>query len=108
MVLSPFLLGVGLLDQFHNRLESLRIGHGHVGQNLAVQLDVGLQQAGDELAVAQAERTDGGVDADDPQPAEIALAVVAVAVGVDAGADEIFLGGTQQAATAADVSASPS
>ena len=30
------------------------IGHGHIGQNLAVQFDVGLIQSGDELAVAQA------------------------------------------------------
>ena len=49
-------------------------------------------------------RADGGVDAHDPEPAEIALAVVAIAVGVDAGADEVFFGGSRQAATAADVS----
>ena len=55
------------------------------GQRLAVQLDAGPLQAGDELAVAQAAHPAGGVDADDPQPAELALADPAVAEGVDAG-----------------------
>src|SRR5207253_6791875 len=43
---------------------------------------------GDEFAVAQAAGAAGGVDADDPEPAEIALADAAVAEGEDAGADQ--------------------
>ena len=64
---------------------------------------LGLLQAVDELAVAQAALADGGVDADDPQLAELALADAAIAKGVDAGANQRFLGGAEQAAAAAAI-----
>jgi hypothetical protein len=104
LAVERFLLGNGRLDQSHNRLEALGIGDGHVGEDLAIEFDVGLEQSGDEFAVAEAQRADGGVDARDPEPAEISLSVAAIAVGVDAGADEVFFGGSGEASTAADVS----
>src|SRR5690606_35082657 len=55
-------------------------------QVLAVDLDAGLVQAVDQLAVGEPVLARGGVDARDPQAAEIALALLAVAIGVDPGA----------------------
>src|SRR5919112_4261867 len=60
--------------------ERLGVAHGDVGQHLAVELDAGQLEAVDERAVAQAILARGGVDAHDPQAAEVALAVAAVAV----------------------------
>src|SRR5262249_25414627 len=50
-----------------------------VRQDLPVNLDVCLLQALDEPAVGPALTPDGRVDADDPQAAELALALLAVA-----------------------------
>src|SRR5690606_27491339 len=66
----------------HQSGESLRLMDGHVGQHLAVDLDAGLVQAVDEAAVGQAVLTHRSVDALDPQGAEVALAGLAVAIGV--------------------------
>ncbi len=66
----------------HERGECLRLVDRHVGQDLAVDLDAGLVQAVDETAIGQAVLADGGVDALDPERAEIALAALAVAVGI--------------------------
>ena len=71
-----------LIDE---RLEGVRFADGDVGQNLAVDLDAGLVQAVDEAAVGEAFFTHGGVDALDPQGAEVALLNLAVAIGVLAG-----------------------
>src|SRR5918992_364615 len=72
--------------------EGLRVAHGDVGQHLAVDLDTGLLQAVHELAVRHALLASGGVDADDPQPPEVALAVTAVAIGVGVGLEQGLLG----------------
>src|SRR4051812_49918972 len=61
--------------------EGLGVAHGDVSQHLAVELDAGELQAVDEGAVAHAVLARSGVDADDPQAAEVALAVAAVAGG---------------------------
>ena len=55
---------------------------GDGGQHLAVHLDAGLLQPGDEARVGQAVLAHRGVDALDPQAAELALLVAPVAVGV--------------------------
>src|SRR3954453_9199888 len=71
--------------------ERLSVADGDVGQHLAVELDLGQAQAVHELAVAHALLAGGGVDALDPQAAEVALAVLAVAVGVRAGLEQLLL-----------------
>src|SRR6185437_7718675 len=55
--------------------------HGDVGQDLAVERDAGELQAVHELAVADLVLAGGGADADDPELAELALALLAPAVG---------------------------
>src|SRR4051794_10132394 len=72
--------------------EGLGVAHGDVGEALAVELDAGQLQAVHERAVAHAVLARGGVDAGDPQAAEVALAVAAVAVRVGVRLDERFLG----------------
>src|SRR5665648_13250 len=79
----------GSLDE---ALEGLRLVHGHIGQHLAVELDPGLFQAVDQLAVSRAIGPRGGVDALDPQGAEGALPHLAVAIGVLAGLVDGLLG----------------
>src|SRR5205085_9690059 len=80
--------GQVLPGQLDDLGERVRVVDGQVGQGLAVEFDQGPLEAGHELAVAQAARPAGGVDADDPQPPEQALAHPAVAEGVDARPDQ--------------------
>lgn len=70
------------LDFVYDCLESLGVVEGEVGQHLAVDLDASLVDEAHELGVAQVVHTGCGVDALDPQGAEVALLVLAVAVGV--------------------------
>src|SRR5207247_3224393 len=57
------------------------VAHRQVGEELAVDLDVGALEARDERAVREPVDASRGVDARDPQPAEIALAIAPVLVG---------------------------
>src|SRR5678816_4798834 len=78
-----------------------RIVDGHVGKDLAVDVDLRLLQAGHELAVGHAEAAGRGVDARDPELAEDALLGAAVAIGVLPGAHDRFLGDTKDVLAAA-------
>ena len=60
----------------------MRIVQSEVGEDLAVDLDAGLRQLVDELAVVHVVLTHGGVDTDNPQAAEFALLVSSVAISV--------------------------
>src|ERR671923_581835 len=72
--------------------EGLGVADGDVGQDLAVEVDAGELEAVDERAVAHAVLPRGGVDADDPQAAEVALAIAPVAIGVGVGLHDRLLG----------------
>src|ERR1035441_2166379 len=72
---------LSLLDALNDRGKSGGFVHGQISQNLAVDFDLGLGQRFDEAAVGQVERPDGGVDADNPEVAEVALAGLAIAIG---------------------------
>src|SRR5262245_60576227 len=71
--------GLGLL---HQGVEGGRLAGGEISHHLAVHGDAGLLDAGDELRVGEAMGAGAGVDALDPEGAEIALLVAAVAIGV--------------------------
>lgn len=73
---------LGSLHSFHDLGKGCRIGDGHVSKNLAVQLDARLGKLVNELAVADAEFTNSGIEADNPQRAEVTLLVAAVSVGI--------------------------
>jgi len=72
-------------------LKGLGVADGGFGQGLAVEADVGLTKAGHELAIGEVRASGGGVDAHDPQAAEVAFTLSAASVGVGAGVDEGFL-----------------
>ena len=78
--------GLGLLD---DGLEGLGIGDGQLGESAAVQLDAGQVQTLDEAVVGDAFGADGGVDALDPQLAEVTLASLAVAEVVGKGVQQL-------------------
>src|SRR4051794_8789736 len=72
--------------------ERLGVADGDVREDLAVEFDAGELEAVHELAVAHAVLARGGVDARDPEAAEVALAVAAVAVRVGVRLHDRFLG----------------
>src|SRR3954466_14747695 len=85
------LSGRGLPGCLGESAERLRVAHGDVGQDLAVELDSGQLEPVHELRVAHAVQAGGGVDAGDPQAAEVALAVAAVTVRVGLGLEQGLL-----------------
>ena len=87
--------GACLLGQ---RAEGGGVVNRQVRQHLAVHLDAGLVQAVHEHAVRQAALACTGVDAHDPQRAELALALTAVAVGVLTGLDDGLIGDAEHTA----------
>src|SRR3984957_19402742 len=72
--------------------EGRRVGHGEVGEHPTVDLDARRLETLDEAVVGQPVRPRRGVDALDPEPAEVALAVLAVAVGVGHRVEDLLLG----------------
>src|SRR5437667_11364406 len=62
--------------------EGLGVVERERGQDLTIDLDPGGFEPGDQLAVGEPVRARRGVDAHDPQRPEVALALLAVAVGV--------------------------
>ena len=52
--------GFGL---FRDGRKAIRLIHGEIGKHLAVDVDAGLLEAVDDLAVAQLELARGGIDA---------------------------------------------
>ena len=85
-------MSLRLLGDFHQLSERGGVVHGQVSQHLAVDFDVLLLQTVDKGGIAHAAQAGGGVDTDDPQAAEVALAQFAAGVGVAQGAAHLFAG----------------
>ncbi len=81
--------------------EPLGVEDRQVGQDLAVQVDLGLFQPADEFAVGHAQGPQRGVDADDPQGAELPFPDFAVPVGEGKGPFHGLPGGPVEPAPAA-------
>ena len=81
---SSFLFesGFGLSDE---RFDGGDVFHGEVGEDFAVKIDTSGFESFHETGVAQAEGACGGVDALNPQIAEVALLGLAVACCVGFG-----------------------
>src|SRR5690606_38495258 len=75
-------LAQGAARLFDQGPERLRLADREIRENLAVDVDPGALHAVDELRVGQAMLAHAGIDALNPQAAEAALAVAAVAIGV--------------------------
>src|SRR5450759_63308 len=92
------LCGASGLRPLDERGEPGGIVDRHVGEHLAVQVDLGLLEAVHEHGVRQAVEARAGVDAGDPQLADLALLGLAVAVGVLQRVLHLLLGGLERAA----------
>jgi len=77
---------------FGKASERLGIADGDVREDLAVHLDLGEAKTVHELAVGQPLAPRRGIDAGDPEAAEVALLVAAVAIGVAVGLEQRLLG----------------
>ena len=95
----------GVLHLVNNSLESSGIIDGEVSKNLAVDLNTGLVDKTHELAVAQILQTGGGIDALNPQSAEIALFILAVAISISKTLFPCILGNGPHIAAATVVTA---
>src|SRR5581483_10390210 len=84
--LSRELIGSGFeggLRLRRDRAERLRVADREVSEHLPVELDAGLRTPVHELVVRQPVRAGGRVDTRDPEPAEVPLLDLPVAIGVD-------------------------
>ena len=71
-----------VLHCLYDSFESCRVVQSQIGQNFTVDLDTSFVDETHQLAVGQIFHACGSVDALNPQSAEVALVVLAVAVGV--------------------------
>src|SRR5690606_7432041 len=93
--------GLVVLGDDHESLEGGDVVDGELGEHLAVNLDAGVLQAVHEAVVGHALGAGRGVDALDPQAAEVALLGATVAVGVGHRVEDLLLGLAVQAGTLA-------
>jgi hypothetical protein len=83
LVRNLFLLATFyLFYRVDDSLESLGIVHGQVGEYLAVQTDILGTELTHELGIGDAVLACSRIDTLNPQGAEVALLVLAVAIGV--------------------------
>jgi hypothetical protein len=81
--------------------ESGWIVDGHFRKLLAIELDLSLDESGDEFTVSQAVHSSGSVDTDDPEPTELAALDSAVTISESTCSNQIFLHGPKQTTTTA-------
>src|ERR1700749_4266758 len=74
--------GLSLRPLIHQSLESSGLVDRQIGEDLAVDHDPGAGEPGDKSAVGQAMLAHGGVDALDPESAEVTLALLAADIVV--------------------------
>src|SRR5690606_25657617 len=91
------------LDLLDDGAEGRLVVDRQLGKHLAVDADLGLVQPVHEHAVGQPVLPRGGVDPGDPERAEHALAVAAIAVGILPRLHHRFLGDAVDVAAAAAV-----
>src|SRR6185437_1934919 len=96
-----------LARDHHERRERGRVVDRQVSQHLAVHVHAGDLQALDEPVVGDALGPRRGVDPLDPQPAEGALAVLAVPVGIGHGVQRLLFGLAVQPGPLAPIPAGP-
>ena len=71
-----------LFNRIDDCFERLRVVHGEVGENLAVETDVLLGELAHELRVGDAVLTGSGIDSLDPESAECTLLGLTVTISV--------------------------
>ena len=91
------------LGRLTETTERGEIGDGEIGQDLAIDLDAGSVETGDEPAVADVVQTARGVDALNPEATELALLGATVAERVLTGLHHLLVGGADGTALVAVV-----
>ncbi len=77
-------------SKFDNRIKRRWIADRHLAEHLAIQLNTGRNQRGDESAIGDAAHLYRSAKSSDPKLAEVALFLAAIAVGVSIrSADEL-------------------
>jgi len=84
-----------LARRFHQSLEGLRLPDGEIGKHLAIHLNTRKREAVDKSPIGQAMFAHTGIDALNPQGAELALALAPVAIGVQHRAFDRLHGGAE-------------
>ena len=77
-----------LLHRINDLFESLRVVHGEISEDFAIQSDVLFPETGDELGVGKAVDAGGVVNAGNPEGAEVAFFVATIAVRITESLDD--------------------
>src|SRR6202142_609022 len=91
------------LDFLCDCRECRQVVHGKVGEHLAVDGQTRFVQPVNHRAIGQPAQPCGGVDARDPQRAELALLLAPSAICVLAGLDDGLLGGAEHLAPGIEI-----
>ncbi len=102
---TQMFMASGVLHFVADSLESCGLIHCEVSEHLAVDLDAGLVNKTHELAVGKFFLTRCGIDTLDPESAEVALFLLAVAISVSQTFLPSILGDGPHVATASIVTA---
>ena len=85
---------MNLFHRFYDFFEHFRLADGEFGEDFAVEFDLVLLEHGHKPAVGEAVLPGGGVDAHLPELAEIALALMPAAGGMQSGVHHALERGT--------------
>jgi hypothetical protein len=91
--------GKGSFDSLDDYIKAGRVVYRNFAEHLAVQLDMGLFAAVDELAVPDAALPTGSTQTHDPQTPEISFPSLTVDASIDCCPDGGFFGLTIQVAS---------
>src|SRR5512135_1974009 len=97
------LISEGLLRDLRQLLKRARIADGEIGEDFAVDFHAGLAQAVHQPVVREVVQPGGGVDARDPETAELAFLAAPIAVRIALRPLDALLGRLPQLAAPAEV-----
>jgi len=83
-------------DRFDHFGESGDIVHCHFGECLAIQLDLGFFQTGDEFAIAESQLPGCCIDTDNPECPKFSLAYPTISGSIAICSDDCLLDGSEQ------------
>src|SRR5260370_8113311 len=95
-------------SSFEQRAKGGFIMYSHLGENLAVYIDIGLMNGIDQLAIAHAVHACGGINACNPQAAHIAFGITAGSRNLYRLTHKRFLSVAQQASSPRSFAPPPS
>ena len=100
---DSFVVGAGdhrlvARGQLNQASKGCTVAHSHVGQDLAIQIDVGLLQPMHQAVVGQPIEPGGCVDTRDPQPTKVTLAIAAITVHIEERLHHRLMGSLPEAA----------